>query len=158
MDCKKAEELIFTDYIDAKLAGPALKDIEAHLSSCSRCHELASELASMRKTFGAVGPKEAPPEVWQKIRDELALHLNEVNGAGFVPPVPAWFVRLRPALVAAAAAAVIFAVLMIGRLMPYNAGPGLPAIEEDIISLAALDENGNGANYDFGTPAENYFL
>ena len=159
MDCKRVEELILTDYIDAGLTGPALADVEAHLASCSRCRELASVLASMGTLFRKAGRKEPPPELWQKIRAEFTLHPNEVSGAGLVLPwLREWFVRLRPALVAITAAAIIFAVLTMGRLMPYRAELGAPAIQEDIMSLTGQDENGNGANYDFGTAAENYFL
>ena len=37
MDCKMMEEAILTDYTDGKLTGRSLKEVEAHLASCSRC-------------------------------------------------------------------------------------------------------------------------
>ena len=91
MDCKKMEEIILTDYIDGKITGARLKDVEAHLALCSRCRALASELALVNAEFRKAKHMEPPAEVWEKIRAEVSAGPARAMGfsaAGFFESVP----------------------------------------------------------------------
>ena len=159
MDCKEMEEIILTDYIDGKIAGQALRSVEAHLASCIRCRGLASELASIRAPFRKTERMEPPSEVWERIRAEVSRKpIDSVFAQDTFQSIRLFFARLRPAIVVMTAAALILAVLTVARLMPQKGMRTPPASGDDILSLVTSDENENGALYDFGTPAENYFL
>ncbi len=155
MDCKKMEELIFTDYADGKITGQAFKDVEAHLASCHRCRALASELASIGRTFKAVKPMEAPTGVWEKIRSDITREpAGTVFARDLIFTARSFLARLRPVVVMVTAAVLILVAVTVVRLMPQK----ITTRGEDILSIVALEETGNGAEYDFGTPAESYFL
>lgn len=158
MDCNKMEEIIFTDYIDGRLAGQALKDAQDHLASCSRCRDLASELASIGAEFKKSGHEEPPARLWERI-------LSEINRP---PPAAVFardifrsarlvFTRFRPAIAVCAAAALIFIVLWAGRIGTHTGTANLQIGEDEILSMVVFDENGT-TDYGFGTPEENYFL
>jgi len=49
----------------------------------------------------------------------------------------------------------IFAVLITTRIVSNR---GAISQEDEIFSMVDLGESTNGADYDLGTPAENYFL
>ncbi len=157
MDCKKMEEVILTDYIDGKVTGMRLKDVEAHLASCTRCRSLASELASVSAEFRNTKRMEPPSEVWERIRAEVNREpavAGDVYTPGFFESMRLLAVRIRPAIVVATAAAFILAVLTVTRLMPQKELTS----QDEIMSLVTMDESGNGGDYNFGTPEENYFL
>lgn len=158
MDCNKMEEIILTGYMDGELTGGALKDVEAHLTSCSRCRGLASELKSVSAEFKKSGREDPPSEVWERIRSEVSrTPAAAVFAQEFFRSARLIFVRLRPAIAITTAVALILVVLVAGRLMPYRGTVNTPAGEDEILLMAALDENGI-TDYDFGTPEENYFL
>lgn len=156
MNCKSAEEIILTDYIDGKSAPQTLREVEAHIASCGRCSEIVARLKSVGGAFRTVPRMEAPLAVWERIRSEIGEKSAQVTFLpGFFEPVRIFLARLRPALVITATAAIIFVVLTMARLMPQK---GTSAIQDDIVSMAASYEIGNGTEYDFGTPEETYFL
>jgi len=149
MDCKKTEEVIFTDYIDGKLEGGALREAEGHLASCAKCRGLAQELASIGASMRDAPREEPPARIWEKIRTAITVPERE--------PARAFFTRARPAFAFAALAAAVLAVFIAVR--PMFLKQVSPAEEQyDILSLSVSDANGNGTNYDMGTPAEEYFL
>ncbi len=158
MDCNKMEEIILTDYIDGRLTGRAFKDVEAHIASCKPCRGLISELKSVSAEFKKSGREDPPSEVWERIRSEVdRAPATALFAQDFFRSTRLIFARLRPAIAVTAAVALIFVVLMAGRLMPYRGTVNAPVGEEEILSMAALEENGV-TDYDFGTPEENYFL
>lgn len=157
MDCKKIEEVILTDYIDGKVTGTRLKDIEAHLASCTRCRSLASSLAAVSAELQKTKRMEPPSEVWEKIRAEVDRGPAVAGDAymhDFFESMRLLAARIRPAIVVTTAAALILAVLTVARLMPQRS----LASQDEIMSLVTLDESGNGGDYNFGTPEESYFL
>lgn len=158
MDCNRMKEIILTDYIDGRLNARELKDVEAHLASCKPCRAAASELLSLRAEFGKSRREEPPSEVWERIRSEVErTPAATVFSQDFFRSLRPVFARLRPAITVAAAATLILIVLMVGRLMPPRGAINAPVGEDEILSIAALEENGS-ADYDFGTPEESYFL
>lgn len=160
MDCKKVQEIIFTDYIDAKISDAALlKDIETHLSSCSQCKSLAAELGHISAEFRNMEKIKVPDEVWHGVRSKIAA----THERGFFPgnifgSLQNVALGLRPAFVAATAAIVILAVLLVSRMVSYNNTVSPELTSNDLMSIVSLEENGNGPDYDFGTPEESYFL
>ena len=149
MDCKKMEEVIFTDYIDGKLEGGAFREAEEHLASCAKCRGLAQELASVAESLRNVRREEPPARIWEKVRAGITVPERE--------PAWAFFTRARPAFAMAAVAAAILAIFIAVR--PMFIKQVSPAQEQyDILSLSVSDTNGNGSDYDMGTPAEEYFL
>lgn len=157
MDCKRIEELIFTDYIDGTLAPAALKEVEAHLALCAGCRKLASELVSASRTIRSAGKMTPPPIVWERIRRDITAPPRRSETLSFdnlFGPAQAFFARFRPAIVAVTAAALILTVLTVARLMPQRG----VSVQDEIMSMMILDENGSSSSYDFGTPEENYFL
>jgi len=156
MDCKSAEEIILTDYIDGKAAPQILREVEAHIASCGHCSEIAARLKSVNAAFREAKHIEPPARVWESIRSEINKNTEQVVlSPGFFESVRIFFARLKPAIVVTATAAILLIVLTVGRFTPQK---GVTIIQDDIISLVTLYENGAGAEYDFGTPAENYFL
>lgn len=157
MDCKKMEEIILTDYMDGKITGAMLKDVEAHLASCSRCRALYTELAPIGAEIRKAKRMEPPDRVWEKIRAEVSMAPGKawaLSPDKFFESVRMMIAHLKAAIVVATAAALILAVLTVAHLMPQRGAID----QEEIISLITMDENGNGTNYDFGTPEEAYFL
>lgn len=153
MDCKKIEEIILTDYMDGRLDSRELKAVEAHLASCGRCRELASEAAGIGKELRLAEELTPSPAVWQRIRAAISGEpARAMPAQNFFQSLRLSFARLRPAIVVASAVAVILAVLITARLMP----PGGSLGQEEIMSLVSIEEN--GAGYDLGTPVESYFL
>jgi anti-sigma factor RsiW len=156
MDCKKAEDIILTDYIDAKVTPQVLKEVEAHLASCSRCSALAARLKSVSAALRQAERIEPSAEVWEKIRSEIGEKTPQVVfSPGFFEPIRIFFTRLKPAMVITATAAVILVVLTVARIAPHK---GIKTIQDDMISLVTLYENGTSTGCDFGTSVENYFL
>lgn len=158
MDCDKMRDIILTDYIDGRLTGQALQDVEAHLASCAGCRGLASELVSVGAELGKSRHQKPSSEVWERIRSEVNRPpVGVFSAPDLLRSARSVFARLRPAITVAAAAALILVVLIAGHVIPYNTAAKAPVGEEEILSMAAMDEHG-GADYDFGTPEEDYFL
>jgi anti-sigma factor RsiW len=157
MDCKKIEEIIFTDYIDGKLTAEAMEDIDRHIASCGKCRALKTGLSSVGSVFkGDVRP-EVPSGLWEKIRSEITAGAGQEKAAHSVfASFGGLFVRLRPAMVAATAALIVLMALVAIRLAPGWRGAETTASEDYIYSMADL--NMNGDDYDLQTGAESYFL
>ncbi|NTV28835.1 MAG: hypothetical protein HGA80_02020 [Candidatus Omnitrophica bacterium] len=73
MDCRKAEELILSDYVDGELKGELLRVLEEHLHSCPACQALASQTVDLgQAVFG--GAVSNPPErVWLAVRERISV-------------------------------------------------------------------------------------
>lgn len=159
MDCKAMKDIILTDYIDGRLTGEALKDVESHIASCDRCHGLVSGLASMRAIFVKTGHKAPPAGVWDAIRAEIKTPLERNNLAfDIFANFRTFGLRFRPAGFAIATIAIIAVALVALRLMPQSGTIRTTDEQDEILSLASIDANGNGTDYSLGTPEEEYFL
>ncbi len=158
MECRRAEELILTDYIDGNLKGEALGEAEEHLASCERCRKLAGEAAHAGKALKAIKREEPPQGLWYKIRAEILSERTQpdtvrqiLNSARYV------FTHLRPAVALAAVAILILFVLTAIRLSPPGGTALNATLQDDVLAATSLDD-WNGTEYDFGTSAEEYFL
>ncbi|MCX5667315.1 MAG: zf-HC2 domain-containing protein [Candidatus Omnitrophica bacterium] len=159
MNCKRAEKLILTDYIDGNLKGRALEEIELHIRSCPGCHALAQDLKAAGKLFRAVPRQEAPSEVWRKIRDEI----SAAPVRRYFPEIALEYARyhlshLKPAIVMAGAAVLLLFVLATMRLMPHKDYLEAAIQQDDIAAISYGSDEEDGSEYDLGTPAEMFFL
>ena len=159
MDCKRMKELILTDYIDGRLKGRALEDVELHLKSCSNCHALARDLKSAGKLFKAVPQEDAPTEVWYKIRDEISAGAIRLRFPETVLAYARYYLsHLKPAVVIAGAAVLLLFVLAAVRLMPHKDYLETAVTQDDILAISYGDDEEDGSEYDLGTATEMFFL
>ncbi len=136
MRCKRIREIILTDYVDGTLKGDGLREVESHLGSCAECRRLAEEARSASSIFKAAPRHEAPPGVWNAIRE--AISTGPVKSRT-VPPLGgagAWVRRRfaadileglryillppRPAFVISTAVALLLFALTVAYLAPRN--------------------------------------
>jgi anti-sigma factor RsiW len=159
MNCKRMEKLILTDYIDGNLKGRALEELELHIRSCSSCHTLMEELRAAGKLLKAVPQQEAPSEVWHKILAEIsAAPVRRYYPGDVLIYLRHYLSHLKPAVVIASAAVLLLFALAVVRLMPYKDYLETTAVQDDILAISYTGNEGDESEYDFGTPAEMFFL
>ena len=139
MKCKNIEKLILTDYIDGKLSGDKLRDLEDHIASCSRCRKLTAELRAISAGLERMKREEPSFPVWNKIKAEIEMGPAESITEKLFAPAKFFFTCHRTALVAVTAAMLIFTIFAIARLAPT----GSLAARQDILTLVDIDENGS---------------
>lgn len=149
MRCEKMKDIILTDYIDGRLKGDALREVESHLSECPDCRRLAEDAKSTSSIFRALPRQEASAGVWRAIQAEISAAPQRPH---FVFNLP----RLRPAFVITATAVMLFFVLMTARLVPNNGYLHDETAQDDIFLISSI--NGGEDEEGFGTPAEDLFL
>jgi len=149
MNCKIIEELILTDYVDGKLRGEALQEVEAHIASCANCRKIAEKLALAEKAFKDIDREEPPPTVWHNIKAEISVRHNRL-----FPSLS----HLRPAVLIATAVLLVFFTILVTQIMPGKSIIQPAADQDDILALASTGEGWNGEDYDLGTSVEEYFL
>lgn len=159
MNCKKAEEMILTDYIDGNLKDEALREVEEHLAACQYCRDLAVRAVSSRRMLKSAA-REVPPEgLWSKIRAEI---ISEETKPGFFDRIfdqaRYFFGHLRPAVAAAAVAAIVIFVLTTARLVPVGSPFSGMTAHDDILEITSVGEESDDSEYGFGTAVEEYFL
>jgi len=72
MDCKKIQEIIMTDYIDAEASKTLREEIEAHLKTCEGCREFEQVLRErVSEPFRKSEEVKPPEEVWQRIKETI---------------------------------------------------------------------------------------
>jgi hypothetical protein len=73
MNCKEVGETL-SDYVDGTLRGEALREVEAHLSSCARCLADSKEMSKTIEAVGALPEVDVPPgfseRVMSRVREE----------------------------------------------------------------------------------------
>lgn len=159
MNCKKIRGLILTDYADGNLRAEAMQEVESHIASCADCREIAGKIALAGKVFKAAGREEPPPGIWHKIKAGITAGRDRPSLADRVLDVMQYsFLRLRPAVVIATAAVLIFFVLITARLMPGKGTIPPVADQDDILTLSVAEDGWNGDEYNLGTQVEEYFL
>ena len=171
MNCKRARDVILTDYIDTNLNVSALGELEAHLKACPVCRLLAEEAKKAGDLFENPARKDPPPEIWRNIHAEISREASEkIRTAHHFPKkfmrenrvlsLFPFLPNLRPAVVAIGAVAVLLFAAAAVRLV--SIGNYMEAIQarDDIITMASINGSADEpeSKYDLGTPAEIYFL
>lgn len=159
MDCKRARELVLTDYADGFLRGRDLEELEKHMGLCEGCRRYAGEVKSAGEALRAVRIQQAPPGLWDKVKEETGLRRGiSLTGAASFGRIPDLLRALRPVAAAVAAAAVLIVVLASARIAFHNAASPATTEQYDIFALASSDWNGDAGVYDVGTAEEEFFL
>ena len=157
MQCKKAQEVLLTRYLDKEMGSKEQARIEEHLAACPGCREF---LETVKVT--AVAPfKEAteirPDDVvWQRIQEKIAA--NETRLWGWLErladaSVP-WLRVARPVFGTAFVAALTLLVVVLARWPLAQTDPVYGYMLEQTMFLSGLGAgntdllNGDFAEYD----------
>jgi Putative zinc-finger len=115
MRCTQTRAL-FSSYVDGAVSGVAMHEIAQHLESCSPCRSEYRQLESTRSLLAALGRKQAPPDLANKIRISVSSARSrgwrEVLGARLVRLQNAFDAFMLPATAGTAAAIFTFAALI----------------------------------------------
>lgn len=72
MNCKKARELILTDYLDEQMEAEPQKSLEDHLSACFHCREFVSVAQkNILKPFMDAEKAHPSDQVWRQIKETI---------------------------------------------------------------------------------------
>lgn len=128
-------ELLGVYAVDA-LEGEEHEAVEEHLAGCDECR---SEVAAHREAAALVasGPTEAPPELWERIRDEIDIGPERSETGRVTPLMPSARRAVRRWRVATAAGAVAAMALSV---VAVNAVLDRRDLEERVDELAAAVE------------------
>jgi anti-sigma factor RsiW len=166
MDCKKIQELIMTDYIDAEASEPLRKEIETHLKTCEGCREFEQALRErVSNPFRKLEETKPPEEIWQRIKETI----EDEQAEQYAPPLLERlldflrnsFTARRPVFAFSTAISVIVVALF------FLAGPFHKQqlvkdyIEEQAEFMVSLNRPVNGdldQDFSFGTAIERYLF
>lgn len=177
MNCKKAQELILTDYLDEEINK---EQVDAHIASCKECREF---LAVVKKI--TVEPLEQATKdnlsrdvIWTRIQDEIKTKESDAQGynwdLGFLSRLKDIIFAPKPVFAMGTCAALIMMVLALNfnarqSQLPSNAQSSNPVIvaekitdaqtkeiDQDIYLTYYFDQSESAQNY--GTSLEEYFL
>jgi anti-sigma factor RsiW len=87
MNCADVE-ILLADYVDGTLAADQKSALESHLSTCSTCQELASDVTGAVAFIGRSADVTAPPELVTRILFEVT------SGPSHVAVKPSWVRRI----------------------------------------------------------------
>lgn len=159
MKCKRAEDLILSEYAEGRLKGRDLEELNGHIDNCPSCRELAGGVISAGKTLRSSG-RQAPPDfVWQRVQDKLSARqgIFEVF-EDFLDALGYGLYRLKPAVVATATIVVLVFVLAAARMISEHNYYAAFSAREEIVSMISLNGDNSSAEYEIGTSAEDFFL
>ena len=112
MNCKKARELILSDYTDGECGAKAAHEVRKHLEGCENCRALEKAVKTSVIYLGAAEKAEPPAFLWEKIKSNI---LNEKMR---VPE--RFFIRLLKPAFALPAAALALLVLVLMKNIPHD--------------------------------------
>ncbi len=135
MRCERIQELILTDYMDRELDEKLVREVDAHILSCSACREfkrLAVQKAA--EPFKAVQGAQAPSYIWERVKQEI-----------FAEPERRSVIHFRPVIAFAAAAVVIIAIFIARPIAQTRAANAYIAEQIDfMMKVDIVEANGNG--------------
>ena len=121
MNCTRAKEL-FSPYLDGAVNGKQMRAVREHLDSCFDCSREYTLLAHSQRLLGALGRKQAPPDLALRLR----VAISQEAAADRRPYFADMRIRLQNALDAVlvpAAVGAMAAVLVFGLLLGFFALP-----------------------------------
>jgi len=161
MKCKRARDLILSDYIDGELKGSLRIELEQHLAGCGDCRRF-KEIAEKKAAapFRSSKTIEPPESVWQYIKESIQ---EEGRISRYSPNRAMAFFAGRQALAGA-----LIALMLIGAIFVkshfYTRDDLNGYIEEQIEFLTLLEAddveytNGSYADSDLVNAIDEYFL
>ncbi len=122
MDCRETLERL-SDFRDGSLCETAMKGVSLHIGKCKDCAEVARSLDAVRDGLRGLPPVSAPPELFERIREAVALEGAQAStgdGPAADAPARSAFSRLKAPLETAAA------VLLLASAYWYWTGTSAP--------------------------------
>lgn len=160
MDCRRFRRLIMTDYIDDEASPSVRKELEQHISVCSRCRIFEQTLReSVVAPFQDVSRPKAPETTWQNIKISLERGQQRSIGPSVIDDLRRIFQDLHPVYAAAAYAVLLLAIFIV-RLTFDDRRETNAYIGEQIEFLSSLQTDGEADKEyaDFDTAIERYLL
>lgn len=166
MDCKKAQDLILTDYIDQEASLSVQESVRAHLASCEKCRAFEQEVrAHASEDLRNAGHIEPPAEVWNRIRDAIGQEQRPSGVPAYVDRMfdflrESFFAR-RPAYAFATAFTVMLAAIAVWGLPMRRQMLARDYLVQKTSFMIALNSPANGetdAAVDFNTAIEEYLF
>jgi anti-sigma factor RsiW len=166
MNCKRIQEYIMTDYVDARMGDRQKSLVDQHLTHCHECNEL---LINIKKEV--VYPFNNAPRVvpdgflWAQIKQTIEEEQQQQAEKSFIPD---FWKRLisavhvpRPAFALATIVTMLFMIGTTGQLFINNVFVKVNGQDQVEYMSSLIDEpvdvaSNNGS--DSQTPIEKYFL
>jgi len=161
MECKKARELILTDYLDGQMDDTQRVRLKVHFANCSGCEEFA--LAAKKVVIDSMVSLErtpVPESLWPSIKEAIAA--AEQPKVGLVvrcrEKVKVIFAIPTPVFTFAAAVLFISIIGIAAQVKINNRATSQEQAEYSMNSLSAGFAAPANGGADFGTSIEEYFL
>lgn len=159
MNCKDAQELILTDYLDGEAKRQAREAIEEHLAACAACREFHAVVSKVAKEpFVNAGRMTPPVTIWQNVKSAIAAEEERKRGflSGILERLKHTFYIPNPAVAVATALMIIilFGVATKFLVSRQDSSAGARPDEAYYADYLAEPSDENG----FGTSIEKYFL
>ena len=116
MNCCKQVEASLTDYMDGRLTGREMQEIDAHLADCRECARERDSLREMQTALAGLGPVEEPADLPLRIRVAISQERARSRRSIFTVFDLAWKNSLGPFLLQAGAG-FASAVLLLGTIV-----------------------------------------
>ena len=158
MNCKKAQDLILTDYLDGEMRGKEKERIEEHLEGCRECREFSVAAGKVGNgLFLGAERAEVPEYLWRRVRETIfAEELKRRTFASVIfEKLKAILYIPRPIL---AIATVVVLLLAIGTVTTIKINNQATRDAEYFEYLAGAVDNSINDNGSFGTSIEKYFM
>ena len=163
MDCEKMREIILTDYLDGRIDGDRSGSLEQHFDVCSDCREfarIAREKAVL--LFEGAGREAVDESVWDNIKEQVKQKtepcgINPLEA--FLDGWKSWFVFPVPAR--AWVVTVLVCLVIGGPLAIRQTALAREQADQQAVfyvELVGARSAESGAEADYGTPLEKYFL
>ncbi len=165
MNCKKAQELILTDYLDNQMNEEERIGVKLHLAHCRNCEEFF--LAAKKTVFDPFAglEKKAPPEfVWFRIKENIPVKAQRRASfaAYLLEKLRPLVYNPRPALAVLTAVSIVVLAGVMARIQLNNQEFSLVntkgQIEYFSRSIEAPADVIASEEIGFGTQIEKYFL
>ncbi|MFH2012338.1 MAG: hypothetical protein ABIJ37_06540 [Pseudomonadota bacterium] len=167
MNCKKAKNLILTDYLDGYIKGKAKNAIEDHIEQCNDCREFfAIARKAVIEPFDGIVREKTPEFVWQNLRATI----QKGRKRKYYNPAKVLLERLqfltlvpKPRLVFVSVLSIFLIVVMSIRFstVKQNQEPTKMTSDKQNDYLYLMDYSNISANngsIGYGTDIEEYFL
>ena len=162
MNCKVAQNMILTDYIDERSTAAVKTVLETHLTGCVRCREhLVLAHKMLVDPFHALPRERMPQSVMNAILDQLREKESARENEWFLGILEGIHQLFSPSPVVARVFATVFVCFLVsGTMLGVNLAQQSRQ-DERVLFLAQAAEisaDKGGVTADYGTAMESYFL
>jgi predicted anti-sigma-YlaC factor YlaD len=166
MNCQKIQELILTDYIDARLGDEQKSFIDKHLDQCHSCERFLANTRSLMAPLKEAPQLTVDPLLWSRIKqgieEEQQQKLQTALKPGFWESFRLGLYIPQPVYVLGTLCLLFLMVGLPNQLSVYTPqamninGPDQVQYLSSLMNEPAETATGNGNG--LGTPLETYFL